>query len=240
MEFLIGTTHYQPPRPKHKHKIHEIIVYLQESGSLDTSNGIVPVHGGTIAVLPPGVEHHTIPSGNLMSIYIQGNFNHILRFDQPVILNDNEYGDGINLAKMALRSRHENSDYASVLCDTFLHFILENLNFDDQIGIAVRKIIQHITENFHDPNLCLIEILNQSGYAEDYIRAQFKRITSQTPSVFLAQLRIRHACYLIDSYRNSLSLSDIAAQCGYTDYVLFSKRFKTVMNCSPRSYLRSL
>lgn len=240
MDLLVGTTKYQSPRPRHRHNLHEITLYLQDTGSLWTSAGSFPVCGGTIAVIPPGVEHHTTPTGDLNSIYIQGNFNHILRFDQPIVLTDNEYGDGVNLAKMILRNAHENREYTSVLCDGFLHFLSKNLRFDDEVSLAVKKVVQHITDSFHDHTLDLNAVLNQSGYAEDYIRARFKSRIGMTPTAFLAQLRIRHACYLIDIYQNSIPLADIAAQCGYEDYIVFSKRFKSIMNISPREYRANL
>lgn len=240
MDFLVGTTTYMTPKPRHRHKIHEIIVYLQGSGFLQTCSNTVSVCAGTIAVIPPGAEHHTMPSEHLNSIYIQGNFSHILRFDQPLILNDNDYGDGIHLTEMILRNRHENKEYAAVLCDSFLHFISKNIRFDDEISLAVKKIVQYVTNHFHDHALDLSEVLNQSGYAEDYIRSRFKKQIGMTPTTFLAQLRIRHACYLIDIYQSSLPLSEVAAQCGYTDYVLFSKRFKNITGMSPREYRANL
>ena len=79
--------------------------------------------------------------------------------------------------------------------------------------------------------------LQKSGYAEDYIRAQFKKFTGKTPTEFLTKIRIYHACYLIDAYKNTLSLAEIAEKCGYTDYVYFSRRFKHIMGISPREYM---
>ena len=76
----------------------------------------------------------------------------------------------------------------------------------------------------------------ESGYAEDYIRAHFKRITGKTPNEFLSGIRIKRACFLIETYRDSLSLSQISEQCGYTDYVYFSKKFKSVTGMSPKEY----
>ena len=91
-------------------------------------------------------------------------------------------------------------------------------------------------KRFHDPDLDLAALLRESGYAEDYIRAGFKRVMGMTPTAFLIQMRIRHACYLIDTFRNTLSLSEIGERCGYVDYVMFSKKFKEVMGMSPRAY----
>ena len=91
-------------------------------------------------------------------------------------------------------------------------------------------------ENYHDSNLSLNELLSESGYAQDYIRSHFKRITDKTPSEFLTQTRIEHASSLVETYANSLSLTEIAERCGYTDYVYFSKKFKQITGYSPRNY----
>jgi len=45
---------------------------------------------------------------------------------------------------------------------------------------------------------------------------------------------------LIDLYRSTLSLQEIAERCGYTDYVYFSKKFKEVTGVSPRDYKKNL
>lgn len=60
----------------------------------------------------------------------------------------------------------------------------------------------------------LCEILNKSGYAEDYIRARFKYITGKTPVEFLSKVRISHACVLMDTYKSALTLNEISEKCG--------------------------
>ncbi len=51
------------------------------------------------------------------------------------------------------------------------------------------------------------------------------------------EVRINNACFLIDTYKHLLSLSEIAEKCGYTDYIYFSRRFKQITKVSPRKYL---
>lgn len=68
------------------------------------------------------------------------------------------------------------------------------------------------------------------------MRSCFKKITGKTPNEFLTEIRIKHACFLIEVYRSELSLSEISEQCGYLDYVYFSKKFKSVTGMSPREY----
>ena len=102
---------------------------------------------------------------------------------------------------------------------------------------AVTKIVEKINDNFYRYDIDVCSLLKESGYAEDYIRAQFKKITGQTPVEFLTKVRISHACYLIGIYRNSIPLSDISYKCGFLDYIYFSRKFKQIMGVSPRKYM---
>jgi AraC-like DNA-binding protein len=83
-------------------------------------------------------------------------------------------------------------------------------------------------------------LLQKSGYAEDYIRSHFKKVTGKTPNGFLTDIRIKHATFLIEIYANTLSLQSIAEQCGYLDYVYFSKTFKSILGVSPKEYKNTI
>lgn len=84
------------------------------------------------------------------------------------------------------------------------------------------------------------EALIKSGYAEDYIRNRFKAKTGKTPTQFLTDIRIKRACFLIEVYKSSYSLTEISEQCGFTDYIYFSKRFKSITGFSPAEYKKRI
>ena len=67
--------------------------------------------------------------------------------------------------------------------------------------------------------------------------AKFKKNIGKTPTEFLTEIRITHACHLIDIYKKHIPLSDIAERCGYTDYVYFSRRFKQITGTCPNKYI---
>ena len=237
MRFQIGRVSYKEESfPMHQHKHYEIIAYLQGNGTMHTSAGAFPVGADRIVIVPPGILHRTEAECELKSIYISGDFGGVFHLDEPIFLPDNAEREGTTLARMIYRNRYEDSDYIAALCNALTHFLLRNLAMDDAIGLSVRKIIYEITHSFYDHGVDLHALLNRSGYAEDYIRAHFKRITGKTPTAFLHGLRVKHACYLIEVYRSTMSLSEIATQCGYTDYVFFSKKFKSITGVSPREY----
>lgn len=240
MNIDAGFVHYQNLMPLHKHKKFEVIFYLRGNATVYVSEERFSIKAGNILILLPGVIHSTIEATDLQSIYIHGDFDDLLCLDQPVLLADSTEKEGATLAEMIYRNRYDHGEYLSALCNALMHFLMRNLSSEDEISLAVRKIIYEITESFHDPDIVLNELLHRSGYAEDYVRAHFKRITGKTPTAFLHDLRLKHACYLIETFHSTIPLTEIAVRCGYTDYVLFSKKFKTVTGLSPRKYKDSL
>lgn len=224
--------------PQHKHKEYEIAVYTKGKAIYHTEERDIEVSRGKITIAPPGIEHSTEICDGIERIYIRGEFNQVFHFTSAVAISDNSKGEGLLLAKMIYENRYENPEYVSALVNALAHFLLRSVKMDDEISLVIKEIINQITANFYDSNLNVTELLEKSGYAEDYIRAQFKKITGRTPIEFLTKVRISHACYLIDSYKNTLSLSEIAEKCGYVDYVYFSRRFKQIVGVSPRQYMK--
>ena len=222
--------------PMHKHNNYEIMLYLQGEGYLRTTHADYPFSPGSIIIVPPGIEHGSTSKNGFKNISVSGNFENFLRFEETVTLFDNKQNEGKMLATMIYDNRHKNNDYVSKLCTAYIHFIIQYISVTDNLGAAVNRIICEIENNFCDYDINLCHLLQKSGYAEDYIRTHFKKLTGKTPNSFLKNIRIKHAAFLIDVYTNTLSLQQIAEQCGYTDYVYFSKTFKSILGVSPKEY----
>lgn len=227
-----GTISY----PLHKHNTYEIMFYTHGEGVLHTPREDYAFVPGTIIVVPPCIEHGSVSKNGFRNISVSGRFENMMHFKDVVAFHDNEQNEGKMLATILYNNRHKNEEYLYRLCSAYLYFILQNITADSNVHKAVGKIINEITNNFYDCNINLSQFLQTSGYAEDYIRAQFKKITQKTPNDFLTDIRIKHAVFLINIYADTLSLQQIAEQCGYVDYVYFSKKFKKVMGISPRKY----
>lgn len=235
MNFLINLIKHVSP--SHQHKNYEIIVCTKGSGVFHSVERDIPVSPGKIIIVPPGTMHSSTSDGEYERIYINGEFNQIFSLTSPAVILDNSENEGTLLAKMIYNNRHSNSEYVATLVNAFAHFLIQSLKMENEISLTIKDIVNEITNHFYDCNINLNCLLKKSGYAEDYIRAQFKKFTGKTPTEFLTKIRIHHACYLIDTYKNSLSLAQIAEKCGYTDYVYFSRRFKHIMGMSPRKYM---
>ena len=226
--------------PPHKHKNHEIIIYTKGSGTIQAAGKTIAVCPGKIIILPPETVHSSSNlSTDFEEIYINGEINHGLYLNSPVVISDTPQSEGLLLAKMIYANRYSNHEYLTALINAFTHFLLQSIKMEDNIYIAINKIIETISNNFYDCHINIPALLKESGYAEDYIRAQFKKSTGKTPIEFLTMIRVNHARYLIDLYKNSFSLAYIAEKCGYADYVYFSRKFKQLTGISPKKYMEN-
>ena len=228
----LGTREY----PMHAHKGYEIMHYIRGSGVMRTERGDIPFCEGTVIVMPPSVLHGSASEGEFVNISVECDFSGLLLFDKPIVLTDCDKDEGAELINIIWESRYKPEPYLGALCTAYAHYILQKVEVDREVSLCVKNIVKCICDSALDSETDVGEILRRSGYAEDYVRACFKRETGKSPLAYLTELRIKHARYLIEVYKDSLSLSEIAEACGYTDYVYFSKRFKALVGVSPRKY----
>lgn len=180
--------------------------------------------------------HGSVSKSGFKNICVSSDFKHLLKFSEPIVLKDNEKNEGRTFAKLLYENRLQNKEFLSSLCETYVLFLLTNFKMDSNIDLAINKIIAENSDNAYDNNFDVTTALLKSGYAKDYIRNQFKHKTGKTPTQFLTEIRIKRALFLIDIYKENCSLTQIAEQCGFVDYIYFSRRFKQFTGISPNKY----
>ena len=236
MEIVNKTAEGTRQYPLHSHKRYEIMHYVKGNGVMRTERGGVDFNPGTVIVMPPNVLHGSVSDDGFVNISIEGDFDGLLLMDSPTVINDLEDSDGARLVQMIWENRYGSEAYLHALCIAYAGFLLQKTKIDNEMTACVVEIIRNISDKAYDPEINVTEMLKQSGFSEDYVRSAFKKETGKTPIEFLTARRIKHACYLIEVYGKTLSLSAIAEACGYTDYIYFSKKFKEYVGVSPREY----
>lgn len=227
-----GTKRY----PLHQHGYWEIMYYLSGTGCLATQEREIPFQPGSILIVPPKTVHGSVSRGGFVNISIGGDLNHLFLFDKIVAQQDNTDLEGERLARLILDNRHTDTEYLTALCNAYALFLVQNAKCESRLHQAIHSVMEHAAQNFFDPCFEITEVLNQSGYAEDYIRAEFKKTTTLSPIDFLTKLRIDHGKRLLEIYGESLAVSDVAEACGFHDAVYFSRRFKQFTGMSPTEY----
>lgn len=231
-----GTKKY----PLHQHPKWEIMYYLKGEGYLATQNENIPFKPGTIIIVPPKIAHGSVCEDGFVNISIGGDFGHLFMFDNIVVQQDNDMRNGERLSKLIFDNRFADEEYLSAFCNAYAHFLLKNAVYENKLNREISKIVAEITKNFFDPCFDVTELLNKSGYAEDYIRAKFKKVTALTPIDFLAKTRVNHARKLFEIYGKSLSVTEVAEACGFEDPIYFSRRFKQFIGFSPTEYKKQI
>ncbi|MBQ9860514.1 MAG: helix-turn-helix domain-containing protein [Clostridia bacterium] len=224
--------------PLHRHNTWEIMYYLEGEGNLVTVGESISFSPGTVILVPPRVVHGSVSENSFINISVGGDFNRLFLFDHPVCIRDASEGEGAALAKLIYANRFADGEYLSALCTAYAHYLLQYVGSDERLSGCVKSLVAAIRGRFYDPAFSVAEQISAVGYAPDYLRAAFKKMTGDTPIGFLTKTRIAHARRLLEIYGHAISIGEVAASSGFTDAAYFSKRFKQLVGCSPDSYRR--
>lgn len=228
-----GTIYY----PLHKHTFCEIMLYSEGCGYLKTENGDIPFEGETAIIVPKNTMHGSVSERGFKNISIGGDFENLLFFNNPIAIK--VAADSKILGKLIYEKRLSDNSYLSSLVSCYIISLLQTLQSSSQKNIAINKIIKNISENALNHEFNITSALKKSGYAEDYIRAEFKTATGKTPIEFVNSFRIEHACRLIDIYGTNMSVTEISEKCGFSNSAYFSRVFKIIKSVNPQQYIKN-
>jgi len=94
-------------------------------------------------------------------------------------------------------------------------------------------VYQFLINNFHR-SISLEEIAGVAHMSPTAFCRYFKNRTQKSLTRFLMELRIGHACKLLQNI--DYTISDVCYECGYNNTVHFNKSFKAVMKETPSTY----
>jgi AraC-like DNA-binding protein len=82
--------------------------------------------------------------------------------------------------------------------------------------------------------LTIESLASECGLSIRAMQRQFQRVFGLTPQEFLIKTRVAAACHLLRT--TARSLSDIAADCGFTDQSSFTQHFRRHVGVTPSRY----
>jgi AraC-like DNA-binding protein len=110
------------------------------------------------------------------------------------------------------------------------------VSITDTEGLRMNDVYQYIIAN-HMENITLEQISQVACMTPQSFCRYFKKHTSKTFISFLTEIRINEACRkLMDN--NFKSISAVAYQSGFSNIVNFNRIFKSMLNKSPREFVR--
>lgn len=110
------------------------------------------------------------------------------------------------------------------------HNLVSAKNYRSQYAeVAMR----YISNNF-DSKIRIADLADYIGVDRSYLSKAFHAEYQISPQEYLLRLRMQHATNLLAN--SKLSITDVAAKCGYPDALAFTKIFRQRLGCSPRDY----
>jgi AraC family transcriptional regulator len=106
----------------------------------------------------------------------------------------------------------------------------------DRGGLAPRQLrrAQELIDSSLSGDISMSEIAQQCMLTPSYFSRQFKRSTGLTPVQWLQSRRVEKAKALLGNPK--LSLSDIAAACGFADQSHFTRVFSQLTGSTPKAW----
>jgi AraC family transcriptional regulator len=103
-----------------------------------------------------------------------------------------------------------------------------------------RHVLRRIIERMRsfDSDLSLQALANESGYSRVHFVRMFKAATGSSPHNYLLNLKLERARELLKN--PSMSLIDIALDCGFSSHSHMSRLFHKLVGVTPSAYRRRL
>ncbi len=199
---------------------------------------IVLTDGDAILFPQGSVRQRLATAGN--AFYCSFNISHEIGF-VPVVkgyLPKSMRSDTVSILESAKKAFTSVSEQKCAKCTSLFWYLYYQLieTAENNENPHVKQIKQYIAEHITEP-MTLSEISDAVHLVPHYCCSVFSKQVGQTLFEFIASQRIEMAKSLIRT--TDLSLTDISANCGFSDYNYFSRVFKKQTGFSPLKYKKT-
>lgn len=112
----------------------------------------------------------------------------------------------------------------------------ENLK-KDKINLAISPAINYAEEHYQEP-IRMENLAEACGLSESHFRRLFRESMNMSPQEYVAMIRIKRACDLIE--KTDKSMGQIAYETGFASVSSFNRNFKKLMETSPFRWKQSV
>lgn len=119
---------------------------------------------------------------------------------------------------------------------------LSSFIYDKKYSINEGKRMRNVFEftmNHFDKTITLDAVSEVANMTKNAFCKYFKKRTNKTYVQFLNELRIEHACKLIEP-KKDISIQEIAEASGFKNISNFNRQFKSLKKVSPSQYLKNI
>ncbi len=227
-----------------------LIMYIVKGkGYLDISNRIMPLSGGSFALVDCYKPHRYYTDSGWETLWIHFDgilareyFEIITKETGNVITPQNPYAAQRCLEKIYAMFSTKNKENEAVISQRITNILTEFILVANSSGkqsgqtAIIEEIIDYISENIAD-QLSLGELAKRASLSPFYFCRIFKQETGYTPHEYILHTRINTSRFFLKT--TGLPIKEIAFKCGFTSESGFCTAFKKALGVTPLTYRNS-
>jgi AraC family transcriptional regulator of arabinose operon len=251
---------FYPRAEKHRmqrqrHDDNLLIYCVEGRGIASTDGWCGEIGAGDALLLPQGTTHHYEADNDepwsIYWVHYQGTstavFNQYLgdREGAPPVL---PVGISPQLVAhfrgLLAVQRTGYSNRAFINAANQLRHLLTHITLDMRQASAARhdnldlEAVQNLMLEHIGQPLALNTLAAAANLSRFHFSKKYKALTGYSPIKHFLNMKMEHACHLLDS--TQLSVKGVADALGYDDQLYFSRQFSKTVGLSPRAYRRSV
>ena len=212
------------------------------------------ISAGDLLILPQGVAHqyraHRRDPWSVYWVHFQGGSSRIfaqyLGFRDARPVTQAGLSPGLVAAFASLMEVHRTgySSRAFINAANQLRHLLTQMAMEIGVqagrsgrGFDLEQVQAFMREHLDQP-LTLETLASQANLSRFHFSNRYKRLTGYSPIKHFLNMKMEHACHLLDS--TDMTVQAIAGALGYDDALYFSRLFKKTLGTSPRDYRSSI
>lgn len=244
----------------HYHPYYEIFYVANGSCRMFVEHSLFSVSAGEMVVLPPSTLHRTQYDRDAPVERTTVSFTPRFVEGARSVVGERIFDEALSLGKTAFAGRERDKaesalsrllaeegtdeDFADALRKAVLSelLVLAARNAGkgerkeepvDETEANIQKAAKHIFEQYSD-DITLKDASSVAGMSETYFSRKFKEVTGFGFKEYLTNIRMQHAMQMLSA--GDLSVTQIAAACGFPDANYFGDTFRKRTGLSPRDF----
>ena len=218
----------------HKHNFYELVYYCNGSGMGCVGNENYTVSANTFVLIPPNTEHEESHQADCKLFCVGFVSEEILTFQ---LLQDSQ-GTIYGIIKKIIREATQQPPSYKEMIRVKLWELMLEIQRLEAIGSQsstrnFEYVINYIAQNYHE-KIMLRSMAEQMHISYDYFQHRFKEIQGESPQQFLVHKRVEASQKML--LDKTLSCTEIAYRCGFSNSAQFSAIFKREAGVTPYQY----
>ena len=228
---------FQYATPFHSHNYYELVYYRYGTGVTYFNESPHDFSGGTFVLLPPRTEHSD-------SLHSKCEWFCIC-FQTEEALPTGLFKDDQELIFKVIKAifaetANQQFAYTEMIDALLMEMAIllkrfDGSNYRQSNHKSFEYIANYIAENYQE-RILLRDLAEQMNFSYHYFQHRFKELFGTAPQQFLIQKRVEAARAMLED--DSLSCTEIAYRCGFSNSAQFSTIFKREYGISPQQHRR--